>query len=127
MGRLGAFIFLALLVIFLCVSLVGLIVRIARYIGESISETWNKLTAPSQIKPEAKAPAGSQERESCQYGSCEICGRQFTDASSSPDDCLRRITYDFYGRQRTKLICNKCLAVLREEQHLAQGKKQSRE
>lgn len=127
MGRLGVFIFLALLIIFLCVSLVGLIVRIYNYIRESIAETWNKLTAPAPTKPEAEAPAGSQESESCQYGSCEICGRQFTAASSSPDDCLHRTTYDFYGRQRTKLICNKCLAILREDQHLARANKQARE
>lgn len=116
MGRLGVFIFLALLVIFLCVWLLGLIVRIIRYICESISEAWNKLTAPAPIKPEAAAPASPQVSESCQYGTCEICGREFTADSSSPADCLHRTTYDFYGRQRTKLICNKCLAVLRKEQ-----------
>lgn len=122
MGRLGGFIFLAILVIFICVSIIGLIVRIFEYICTTISDFWHELTTRSRKTPEATVSKEPQSGGSCQYGRCEICGKEFSGDASSPDDCLRRTTYNFYGKERTRLICGKCLAVLRKEQHLPNAK-----
>lgn len=79
-----------------------------------------KPDSPNATKKPQNIPVAAQPSSYGISGKCEICGREFDANSAKPRDCLLKVSYMFYGKQRERKICKKCLGLLREDKNFIQ-------
>ncbi len=88
MGRLLVYLLLLILIIALCTYIISHIARFFRSIFSSTGAGEKGSTGQAPQDSRTNGTARPEAGDACQYGNCEICGRNFTEESSSPDDCL---------------------------------------
>lgn len=126
----GKVVVLAACIIFLFMAAIHALTQLGELIsaciegaGRLISYGWARLTgkAKEDGSKSKKIPYSENEkfwssisgpRDDFKTGKCEICQREFLRETSRPDHCLKEYSYNFYGRKRKRLLCDKCAEAL---------------